>query len=193
VKTHRLARPREVFNVDGTQNKAGIITESCVIRVEKDQCSVEQRFFITNLGADRVLLGYPWLREFNPQIDWAEATIEGGKVHLKEQGVRWHEWKQQRLAIKRAQGDKAWEAGDEVIICKTNFAQEWAIEANKDKWAQIADKEEIPAEYECHAMVFSETAAKHFPPARLEDHAIKLKPDAPQTINCKVYLLTHAE
>jgi hypothetical protein len=37
------------------------------------------------------------------------------------------------------------------------------------------------------------TAAKHFPLARLEDHAIKLKPDAPQTINCKVYPLTHAE
>jgi hypothetical protein len=193
VKTHQLARPREVFNVDGTQNKAGIITESCVLRVEKDQHSVEQQFFITNLGADRVLLGYPWLCEFNPRIDWAEATIEGGKVHLKEQGVRWHEWKQQRLAIKWAQGDKAWEKRDKVIICKTNFAQEWAIEANKDKQAWTAAKEEIPAEYGCHATVFSETAAKRFPPAQPEDHAIKLKPDAPQTINCKVYPLTQAE
>jgi hypothetical protein len=42
VKTHQLAKPREVFNVDGTQNKAGIITESCVLRIEKDQRSVEQ-------------------------------------------------------------------------------------------------------------------------------------------------------
>jgi hypothetical protein len=42
VKTHQLARPREVFNVDSTQNKAGIITESCVLRVEKDQHSVKQ-------------------------------------------------------------------------------------------------------------------------------------------------------
>jgi hypothetical protein len=80
-----------------------------------------------------------------------------------------------------------------VIICKTNFAQEWAIEANKDKWAQTVGKEEIPVEYRCHATVFSETAAKRFPPARPEDHAIKLKPDAPQTINCKVYPLTHVE
>jgi hypothetical protein len=44
-----------------------------------------------------------------------------------------------------------------------------------------------------HRTVFSEAAAKHFPPAEPEDHMIKLKPDAPQTINCKVYPLTHAE
>jgi hypothetical protein len=193
VKMQRLAKPREVFNVDGTQNKAGIITESCMLRVEKDQHSEEQRFFITNLGANRVLLGYPWLHEFNLWIDWAKATVEGGQVHLKEQGVRWHEWRQQRLAIKRAQTDKAWEMGDEVIICKTNFTQEWAIEANKNKWAQAAAKEEVPTEYRRHTTVFSEIAAKHFPLARPEDHAIKLKPNAPQTINCKVYPLTHAE
>jgi Retroviral aspartyl protease len=95
VQTHQLAKPREVFNVDGTQNKAGIITESCVLRIEKDQRSTEQHFFIMNLGADRVLLGYPWLYEFNPQIDWTKATVGGGQVHLKEQGVRWHEWRQQ--------------------------------------------------------------------------------------------------
>jgi hypothetical protein len=165
VKTHQLAKPREVFNVDGTQNKAGIITESCMLRVEKDQRSTEQHFFITNLGADRVLLGYPWLCEFNPQINWTEAMVEGGQVHLKEQGVRWHEWRQHRLAIKCAQADRAWEVGDEVIICKTNFTQEWAIKANKDKHTQTMAELGVPAEYQRHETVFSETMAKRFPPA----------------------------
>jgi hypothetical protein len=41
--------------------------------------------------------------------------------------------------------------------------------------------------------VFSKEGAKQFPPARPEDHAIKLVLDAPGTINCKTYLLTHAE
>jgi hypothetical protein len=27
------------------------------------------------------------LRVFNPQIDWAQAKVEGGLVALKEQGV----------------------------------------------------------------------------------------------------------
>jgi hypothetical protein len=52
LKTHRLAQPHMVFNVDGTKNQAGEINKSCMLRVEKDQKSVEQRFYVTNLGVD---------------------------------------------------------------------------------------------------------------------------------------------
>jgi hypothetical protein len=89
--------------------------------------------------------------------------------------------------------DTAWEKGDELIICKTNFTQEWAIEANKGKCTQTTGDPEIPPEYQWHTTVFLEEAAKRFPLARPEDHTIKLKPDAPTTINCKVYPLSHQE
>jgi hypothetical protein len=29
-----------------------------------------QNFFITDLGMDRVILGYPWLETFNPRLNW---------------------------------------------------------------------------------------------------------------------------
>jgi Reverse transcriptase (RNA-dependent DNA polymerase) len=67
------------------------------------------------------------------------------------------------------------------------------IKANRDKCARTTGDPEIPPEYQQHAMVFSEVAAKCFPPARPEDHTIKLKPNMPTTINCKVYPLSHAE
>ncbi len=35
------------------------------------------RFYETSLGEDRIIFGYPWLRTFNPQIDW-----ERGKVNM---------------------------------------------------------------------------------------------------------------
>jgi hypothetical protein len=41
--------------------------------------------------------------------------------------------------------------------------------------------------------IFDENAAKHFPPSRPEDHAIRLKPGAPSEINCKIYPLTKQE
>jgi hypothetical protein len=41
--------------------------------------------------------------------------------------------------------------------------------------------------------VFSKEGAKQFLPAWPEDHAIKLVPEAPGTINCKMYPLTHME
>jgi hypothetical protein len=75
-------------------------------------------------------------------------------------------------------------------INRTNVAQEWAIEAAK-KRTQV--EAEIPEEYCHHAVVFSETAAHQFPPSHPEDHAILLKPDAPDMIKCKTYPLTKPE
>jgi hypothetical protein len=51
----------------------------------------------------------------------------------------------------------------------------------------------IPEEYQQHHKVFSDQQATHFPLSRPEDHAIKLIPRVPETINCKVYPLTLAE
>ncbi len=40
------------------------------------------QFYETNLGEDRIIFGYPWLRTFNPQIDWekGKATMPWPKV-----------------------------------------------------------------------------------------------------------------
>jgi Reverse transcriptase (RNA-dependent DNA polymerase) len=49
---------------------------------------------------------------------------------------------------------------------------------------------EIPPQFKQHAVVFSEEAAKCFPPSHSEDHVINLHEDAPSMINCKMYKLT---
>src|SRR6201996_8448676 len=51
----------------------------------------------------------------------------------------------------------------------------------------------IPPYYHRHAKVFDEKASQRFPPACEEDHVIQLKPDAPPSLNCKVYPQTKAE
>jgi hypothetical protein len=47
----------------------------------------------------------------------------------------------------------------------------------------------IPKQYRKHAKAFSEQEASQFPPSREWDHKIPLKPDAPETINTKIYTL----
>ena len=81
--------------------------------------------------------------------------------------------------------------GKRAHIARTNLSQQWAEEANKDKvgW----ESSELPTKYQQHTLIFSEEVAKHFLPAQLEDHVIKLKDGAPDTINCKVYPLTKPE
>jgi hypothetical protein len=79
-----------------------------------------------------------------------------------------------------------WEEGDEIL--KVNLVQQWVEATLKNKTLT-----EILPQYDWYRQVFSEEAATHFPPSRPKDHAIKLKPGAPDTINCKVYPLTEAE
>jgi hypothetical protein len=34
------------------------------------------KFLVTNLGEDKIILGYPWLAAFQPKIDWKEAVLD---------------------------------------------------------------------------------------------------------------------
>ena len=107
--------------------------------------------------------------------------------------TRWFKWwNSRRVRNCGATQGEGLELGEEIfIIARTNAAQEWAIAANKKKKALT--EQDVPRKYQKHAKVFSEEAARRFPPARPEDHAIKLVPDALASINCKVYPLTKAE
>src|SRR6266404_4744393 len=58
---------------------------------------------------------------------------------------------------------------------------------------QYMTKIEVPEKYQRHARVFSEEVAQRFPPKRPWDHAIELKLEAPDVIDCKIYPLTQTE
>ncbi len=55
---------------------------------------------------------------------------------------------------------------------------------------QYTTKIEVPDKYQQHTRVFSEEAAQCFPLKRPWDHAIELKPETPDVIDCKIYPLT---
>jgi Retroviral aspartyl protease len=178
VKAKDLRRPRKVYNVDGTENQGGIISKSCVLCVRRGERQLAQRFYVTNLGQDRIILGYPWLREFNLEIDWEEGKLIGEGVTLEEIGMAWEGYKERQQQMK---------------IHKTYFVQEWAIEGRDQQQRESVEAKGIPSEYQRHYKVFSDQQATCFPLSQPEDHEIKLIPGAPETINCKVYPLTLAE
>src|SRR5580693_9156258 len=68
--TKKLPRARQLFNVDGTHNQAGLIEESVHLYIERGDEQIRTQFHVMNLGKDRIILGYPWLEAFNLQIDW---------------------------------------------------------------------------------------------------------------------------
>jgi len=154
--TQKLKELRSVWNIDGTLNKAGSITHCCDLLVSQTGKQEHTHFFITNLGNDRVIFGYPWLAVFNPKIDWPRATVEGPwfraetlvKGRLTQKEFLRHV---QEVAISQA------EEGDEIImtvhvlepepmqIRKTTLAQQMAKKAYDP--ASVNMEETIPAAF----------------------------------------------
>jgi hypothetical protein len=66
IGRQELDVPITVHNVDGTENKTGKITHYCWLRVLYGGKHKLQKFFLMSLGRDRMILSYPFLREFNP-------------------------------------------------------------------------------------------------------------------------------
>jgi hypothetical protein len=176
LHTRDLWHPRKVYNIDGTENQGGIISKSYVLWVQRGEQQTTQQFYVTNLGQDHIILRYPWLWEFNPEIDWEGGWLIGEEVKLEEIRVAWTSYKRKQ-----------------AVICKMHFTQDWVIQG-RDQWQQESVKAKgIPEEYHRHHKVFLDQQAMCFPPSRPEDHAIKLIPRALETINCKVYPLMLAE
>jgi heme oxygenase len=74
--------------------------------------------------------------------------------------------------------------GQAIEISRTTAATEWAIEAQK---TTTKEAPELPRHYSQHWRAFSEKLAQRFPPERKDDHAIKLRPGAPDTIPGRAY------
>ena len=72
----RLHTLKTIWNIDGTHNKAGTITECVDLQVRVGERKEQMRFLITNLGEDEIVLGYPWLAAFQPKIDWKNAVLD---------------------------------------------------------------------------------------------------------------------
>ena len=74
---------RPVFNIDRTANKHGTIDNVCHLLVMQGNKKQRVPFYVTNLGTDRFILGYPWCQEFKPDIDWSNSMLKGPKIKME--------------------------------------------------------------------------------------------------------------
>ena len=75
IKTKNLEHPIEVFNVDGTPNKRGTIMKYTRLDLTINGCTQPHNLFVTGLGKQKIILGYPWFKQNNPEIDWEKGTL----------------------------------------------------------------------------------------------------------------------
>ena len=76
IATKRLSRSVPVLNVDGTPNEAGAITEVVDVTLRYRRHAERILLAVTGLGKKNLILGYSWLKEHNPEVDWQTREVK---------------------------------------------------------------------------------------------------------------------
>ena len=174
-----------MWNINGTNNKAGRITEYMDLSIQTGKKQNKMRFLITDLGHEDLILGYPWLATFEPKFSWADGTIDTENLPVIVKSLNW-ETRLTKTTISQTIAELisiqertqiVEELEEECFTISTRLVQEAC---------QYKQEVKIPEEYQWHLKVFSEEESHRFPPPRPWDHAIDLKEGAPKAINCKI-------
>ena len=123
ISTRTAANSIRIWNVDGTHNQDGAITQYADLIVRTGKEEKTPRFLVTNLGKDEVILGYPWFTAFEPKIRWGDATLD-------------EEW--QPVVI------TSLHLSDEATPMEASIRALETYELDEKAWEQLIDKEQEP-------------------------------------------------
>jgi len=139
--TPPLQKLRKIWNIDNTENKAGLITHYIDLNVETKHTCRDMQFLVTNIGNEDIVLGYPWLSAFEPQFDWTNTVINEQALPIVIRSVN------------------PQIPGQDLIIGRVLTATDLAIAAQ-----QYTKSVTVPQEYQQFTKVFSEEESKRYLP-----------------------------
>jgi hypothetical protein len=71
----QLLQARPLYNINGTENKSRTLHYYIDLAIHTGQQTVNMRFFLTDLGEHKAILGYLWFTAIQPNIDWKQGWI----------------------------------------------------------------------------------------------------------------------
>jgi len=76
INTRTLSRNIPVFNVNGSPNEAGQISEVVDVLLRYKTHSERMLLAVSGLGKQSLILGYNWLKDHNPKVDWEKGEVK---------------------------------------------------------------------------------------------------------------------
>ena len=200
-----LSHTWPVYNVDGTLNKNRHIHSYTDLEMQTGQWRTKLCFFLTDIGDQKLILGYPWFTAMQPNINWARGWINTEQLPLII-----HAPKKKKVHIGKCSTTPTGRhnvkhpytpANDSLYVAWVQIGGAGPSTSKKQMLASKLVEQaglqkgngEIPAKYQWHSHVFSKEVAHRFPESHIWDHAIELKPNALSTIPGKIYQLTQDE
>jgi len=175
----QLENPRPLYNVDGTENRAGALQHYTDLSCQTGTQRTKLRFFLSDLGDHKIILGYPWFAATQPKIDWKRGWIDHTQLPLILQAHNAH----RARFVPRTRNVPSPTKKERYFIGRV-LLQQPVTTTNLSK---------IPPEFHRHAKVFSEEESQRLPQHTIWDHAIELLPGAPNTLPGRLLPLTQEE
>ena len=162
----QLSQPWPLYNVDRLENKSGWLLFYTDLQVWTGQQTTNLRFFLSDLGEHKAILGYLWFTAFQPHVDWKRGWIDTNQLLIifsapNATKATYMHWLQRHWHPQTEQY---------FIGCVTIATP---IKSPPSK---------IPEEYQQHHKVFSEEQSQWLPNHLVWDHAIELLPRAPNSL-----------
>src|ERR1700674_2007410 len=87
--TRKLQTPRNIWNIDGTLNQLGVLTRFTDLEVQTGKEERKMRFYVNELSAEDLILGSPWLAQFEPRFKWRDAVIDTSFLPIIIRSLDW--------------------------------------------------------------------------------------------------------
>jgi hypothetical protein len=72
----------KLYNVNGMENKAGELRHYTDLEMRTGNTASKLRFFLSNLGEHKAILGYPWFTAVQSNIDWKKGWIDHTQLSI---------------------------------------------------------------------------------------------------------------
>src|SRR5216684_7768405 len=176
----QMDEPRKLLNVDGTKNKSGELCHYTNLQVQMGSSRTNLRFYLTELGEQKAIMGYPWFAATQPKTDWKRGWIDHTQlpIILRAKNAKKATFVPQQQNVPRTKGPSAYYIGRVIF---------------HPKRIPAAPANGIPAEYQRHRKVFSEEESQRLPCHTIWDHAVELLPGAPTSLPGRLLPLTQSE
>lgn len=178
----KLPQPRPLLNMDGTENKSGKLQYYTDLNVQTGTTTTTLRFFLSNLGENKIILGYPWFTATQPKIDWKRGWIDHTQLPVIAKAPN----AKKAIFVPRTRNvPRPLDDTTQYFLAKVTIG-------NPDMPTD-ADLSRIPEEFHQHAKVFSEHKSQWMPCHTVWDHAIELLPNAPNSLAGRLLRLPQDE
>ena len=77
---HLMENPQKLQNADRSPNVGGGLKHFTELKVVTGETPHLLRFYITNMGPDDLVLGYPWFVATNAHPDWTMGTLPASVI-----------------------------------------------------------------------------------------------------------------